>query len=132
MKWLLSMIISRERVFIIRVYTEITDMYRRAWRYQSGTQNRKSNKNKHINGKEKKGETTIYNDLQNITHQTKDWVTRTPPKSGGEHMCSGKISSSSSTSDTRPVTLVTNPVISLKSSTICAFSRCTLHAKIKK
>jgi hypothetical protein len=54
---------------------------------------------------------------------TKDWVTRTPPKFGGEHMCSGKISSSSSTSDTRPVTLVTNPVISLKSSTICAFSR---------
>ena len=41
------------------------------------------------------------NDLQNITHKTKDRVTRTR-----------KVSSSCSTSDTNRVTLVTNPVIS--------------------
>ena len=129
MKWLLSMIITRERVFIIRVNTEITDKHRRVWRYQSSTQNPKSNNYKHSNGqKKKKGETTIYNDVQHFAHKTKDWVTRTPPKSGGEHRCSGKISSSCSTSGTR---LVTNPVISLKSSIICAFSRCALHAKIR-
>ena len=131
MKWMLSMIISRERVFIIRVNTEITDKHRIVWRYQSGNQNRKSNKNKRSNGQKKKGEITIYNDLQNITYKTEDWVTRTTPKIGGEHRCSGRISSSCSTSDTRPVTLITNPVISLKSSIICTFFRCALHAIIK-
>ena len=46
------------------------------------------------------------------THQTKDRVTRTPLKTGGELRCSGRISSSSSTSGIRRVNLVTNPVIS--------------------
>ena len=46
------------------------------------------------------------------THKTKDQVTRTPLKTGGEFRCSGKVSSSCSTSGTRRVNLVTNPVIS--------------------
>ena len=46
------------------------------------------------------------------THKTKDRVTRTPLKSGGELRCSGRVSSSCSTSGTRRVSLVTNPVIS--------------------
>ena len=46
------------------------------------------------------------------TYKTKDRVTRTLLKTGGELMCSGRISSSCSTSDTRRVNLVTNPVIS--------------------
>ena len=46
------------------------------------------------------------------THKTKDRVTRTPLKTGGELRCSGRIGSSCSTSDTRCVNLVTNPVIS--------------------
>ena len=46
------------------------------------------------------------------THKTKDRVTRTPLKSGGELWCSGMVSSYSSTSGTRHVNLVTNPVIS--------------------
>jgi hypothetical protein len=46
------------------------------------------------------------------THKTKDRVTRTTLKTGGELMCSGRISSSCSTSGTRRVNLVTNPVIS--------------------
>jgi hypothetical protein len=31
------------------------------------------------------------NDLQNITHKTKDRVTSTPPKPGGELRCSGRV-----------------------------------------
>ena len=46
------------------------------------------------------------------TYKTKDRATRTPLKTGGELMCSGRVSSSCSTSDTRRVNLVTNPVIS--------------------
>ena len=46
------------------------------------------------------------------TYKTKDRVTRTPLKTAGELRCSGNVSSSCSTSDTRRVNLVTNPVIS--------------------
>jgi hypothetical protein len=45
-------------------------------------------------------------------YKSKDRVTRTPLKAGGELWCSGRISSSFSTSGTRLVNLVTNPVIS--------------------
>jgi len=47
------------------------------------------------------------NDLQNITHKTKDRA-----KPGAELMCFGRVSSSCSSSDKRRLTLVTNPVIS--------------------
>ena len=50
--------------------------------------------------------------LTNKTHQTKDRVTRTPLKTGGEHRCSGRVISFCSTSGTHRVNLVTNPVIS--------------------
>ena len=43
---------------------------------------------------------------------TKDRVTWTPLKNGGELGCSGRVSSSCSTSGTCHVNLVTNPVIS--------------------
>jgi hypothetical protein len=45
------------------------------------------------------------------TYKTKDQVTRTPLKTGSELGCSGRVSSSCSTSDTRRFSLVTNPVI---------------------
>jgi hypothetical protein len=45
------------------------------------------------------------NDLQNTTQKTKDWATRTPLKTGDEHRCSGRLSSSCSTSGIRPVTV---------------------------
>ena len=45
------------------------------------------------------------------THKTKDRVTRIPLETGGELGCSARISSSCSTSGTRRVYLVTNPVI---------------------
>ena len=45
------------------------------------------------------------------TYKTKDRVTRTPLKTEGELMCSGKVSSSCSTIGTRHVTLLTKPMI---------------------
>jgi hypothetical protein len=44
------------------------------------------------------------------TYKTKDRVTRTPLKTRGERRCSGRLSSSCSTSGTRRVNLVTKPV----------------------
>jgi hypothetical protein len=46
------------------------------------------------------------------TYITKDRVTRTPLKTGGELRCSGRVGSSCFTSRTRRGNLVTNPVIS--------------------
>jgi hypothetical protein len=46
------------------------------------------------------------------THKTKDQVTQTPLKTGGELRCYGRASSSCFTNGTRRVNLVTNPVIS--------------------
>jgi len=50
------------------------------------------------------------NDIKNITQKTKDRAKRTPQKTGGELSCSGRESSSCSTSDTRRVAPVTNTV----------------------
>jgi hypothetical protein len=44
-------------------------------------------------------------------HKTKDRLTRTQLKTGGELGCSGRVGISCSTSGTRRVNLVTNPVI---------------------
>jgi len=52
------------------------------------------------------------NYLQNTAYKTNDRATRTPLKTGDELMCSGRVSSSCSTSGTGRVTLATNPVIS--------------------
>jgi hypothetical protein len=49
--------------------------------------------------------------VQTTISKTKDRVTRTPLKTGDEIRCSERVSSSCSTSDTRRVNLVTNPVI---------------------
>ena len=62
---------------------------------------------KHIGQKKKdKGRPTKH------THKIKDRVTRIPQETGGELRSSGKVCSSYSTSDTRRVNLVRNPVIS--------------------
>jgi len=47
-----------------------------------------------------------------LGYKTKDRVTRTPLKTGGELRCFGRVSSSCFTSGTRRVNLVTNLVIS--------------------
>jgi hypothetical protein len=57
----------------------------------------------------------VQNDKQRSTKhtlKTKDRITRTPLKTGGELRYSGRVSSSCSTSNTRRVNLVTNTVIS--------------------
>jgi hypothetical protein len=47
-----------------------------------------------------------------LTHKAKDRVTRTSLKTGCELGCSGRVKTFCSTSGTRRVNLVTNPVIS--------------------
>ena len=59
--------------------------------------------------KSTKEQKTIY---KTHTHKTKDRVTRTPLRTGGELRCSRRKLCSCSTSDTRRINLVTNPVIS--------------------
>ena len=57
----------------------------------------------------------VHRDKQRSTkhaHKTKDQVTRTPLKTWSELRCFVRVSSSCSTSGTRRVNLVTNPVIS--------------------
>ena len=51
------------------------------------------------------------NDLQNTTHKTKDGATTNPTKRRGELRCSGRVSTSCSTSGTCRVNLITNLVI---------------------
>ena len=71
---------------------------------------RKAKTNRQHKGQKKKDK-IINNDLQKYTLKTKDQVARTPLKTGGDVRCSGRVNSSCSTSGTRPVNLVTNPVI---------------------
>ena len=82
---------------------------RRVWRYQRCNQNlqiegQKTQRQKEKGQKDKQWST-------NHTHKTKDRVTGTLLKTEGELRCSGRISSSCSTSGTRRVNIVTNPLI---------------------
>ena len=87
---------------------ECSFLARRVWRYQSGKGEiriRKSMKDRQHTGQKDKQRSTKH------THKTKDRVTRTTPKTGGELRYSGRISSSCSTSGTRRLNLVTDLVI---------------------
>ena len=94
---------------------------RRVWRYQREVfrirksryqreviRIRKSTDRQHNDQIQKDKRTN--NDLQNIQITYKDRVTRTPLWTGGELRCSERASSFCLTSDTRCVSLVTNPV----------------------
>ena len=83
----------------------------RVWRYQ------RSNQNPYIEEKQttqwpKEKVRKNKQRSRNHTYKTKDRVTRTPLKTGGELMCSGRVTSSCSISGTRRIKLVTNLVIS--------------------
>ena len=83
---------------------------RRVWRYQRG------NHNPYIEEEQTTQwpKETVQKDKQRSTkliYKTNDRVTRTPVKTSGELGCSGRVSISCSTSGTRRVNLVTNPVI---------------------
>ena len=51
------------------------------------------------------------NNLQSTIQETQDRETRTPLKTGDDIRCTGRVSSSCSTSTTRHVTLGTHPVL---------------------
>jgi len=84
---------------------------RRVWRYQRGNQNPYIEEEQTVQWPNEK----VQKDKQRskkYTHKTKDRVTRTQLKTGCELRCPRKVYSSCSTSGTRRVNLVTNPVIS--------------------
>ena len=68
-------------------------------------------KNRQHNNQQKMYKRTN-SDLQNIDIKLKDWVTRTPLKTGGDLRFSGTESTFCYTSGTCRVKLVTEPVIS--------------------
>jgi hypothetical protein len=59
------------------------------------------------------------------TYSTKDRVTRTPLKTGGELVYSGMVSSYCATNDTSRVNLVTNEISSFLSDKHCRKQRST-------
>ena len=80
---------------------------------KGATRNHKSKRDRQHNGqknkdKRTKGQTTS----SYTTHKTKDRVTGTQLKTGDELICSRRVSSYCSVSNTCCVNLVTNPVIS--------------------
>ena len=90
---------------------KLSNNIRRVWRYQRGNQNPYIEEEQTTQWPKEK----VQKDKQWSTkhaYKTKDRVTRTPLKTGGELRCSRSVSSSCSTSDTRRVNLVTNSVIS--------------------
>ena len=115
-KWMrqagLRLFICPSKVIIVRYdIAELCSLVRRVWRYQRGNQNPyiEEEQTKHW-PKEK-----VQKDKQRSikhTYKTKDRVTRSPLKPGGELRCFGRVGSSCSTSGTSHVNLLTNPVIS--------------------
>ena len=84
---------------------------RRVWRYQSGNQNPYIEEEQTTQWPKEKVQKDKNRSTKH-TYKTKDRVTRTPLKIGGELRRSGRERTSCSTSDIRRVNLVTNPVIS--------------------
>ena len=84
---------------------------RRVWRYQMGNQNPYIEEEQTTQWPKEKAQKDKQRPTKH-THKTKDWVTRTPLKTGDVLRCSERVSSSCSTGDTRRVNLVTNPLIS--------------------
>jgi hypothetical protein len=82
-----------------------------AKRYQRGDQNRYIEKEQTTQWPKEKAQKDKQRSTKH-TYKTKDRVTRIPLKTGGEFRWPGRVGSSCSTSDTRRVNLVTNPVIS--------------------
>ena len=91
-------------------HTTLKPIRIRVWRYQ------RSNQNPYIEEQTTQWPNEkVQKDKQRSTKhtdKTKDRITRTPQKTGSELMCSGRVSSSCSTSGTRRVNLFANPVMS--------------------
>jgi hypothetical protein len=81
------------------------DRYRKkSFENSKGVARSRKSKDRQDNGQRNEDKRTN-NDLQNTTQKTIDRATRTPLKTGGELCCSGRVSSSCSTSDTRRPTV---------------------------
>ena len=83
-------------------------LVRRVWRHQKGNQNPYIEEEQTTQWSKEK----VKQRSTKHTYRTKHRVTLTPLKTGREFRCSGRVSLSSSTSDTCRVNLVTNQVIS--------------------
>ena len=81
------------------------------WRYQRGNQNTYIEEKQTTQWPKEKEQKDKQRSSKH-TYKAKDRVTWTPLKTGGELRCSGRMSSSCSTSGTHRINLVTNPVIS--------------------
>jgi len=84
--------------------------FRRVWRYQRGNYNPYIEKEKTTQWSKEQVQKNKQRYTKH-TYKSKDRITRTPLKTGGELRWSRRVSSSCSTSGTRRVNLVTNPVI---------------------
>jgi len=101
-----------------RVYQSCRVVWR-VWRYIRGNQNPYIEEEQTTQWPEEKRQKDKQRSTK-CTHKTKDRVTRTPLKSGGELRCSWMVSSSCSTSGTRHVNLFTNPVYVILCLTVVA------------
>ena len=89
----------------IRLTIIYDEPLRRGWGYQRESESVNRRTDHTMVKKDKR----TNNDLQSTIHKTKDRLTRIILKTGDEAMCSGRVSSSCSTSGTRRVNLVTKP-----------------------
>ena len=85
-------------------------LYKKSLKIPKGYQNRYIEEEKTTQWPKKKVQKVKQRSTKH-TSKTKDLVTRTSPKSGGELRCSRRVSSSCSTGGTHHVNLVTKPVI---------------------
>ena len=76
---------------------------RKVWRYQRIIRSHKPKKDRQYNGQVKQDKRTKIDQQIIITQKTKDWPTGSPLKTEGKLRCSGRVSSSCSTFDTRRV-----------------------------
>ena len=107
LKWSQIVWSKRSRYFL----STIQHILRKSWRYQRDNQNPYIEEEQTTQWPKEK----VQKDKQRSTkhtYKTKNRVTRTPVKTGGELRCPGRVGSSCSTSGTRRANLVTNPVIS--------------------
>jgi hypothetical protein len=93
---------------VVSTYTDLIERniyhssfggFRRVWRYQRGNQNQYIEEEQTTQWSKEKGQKDKQRSTKH-TYKTKDWVTRTPLKIGGELSCSGMVSSSCSIGDT--------------------------------
>jgi hypothetical protein len=115
-KWMrqagLRLFMCPSKVIIVRYdIAELCSLVRRVWRYQRGNQNPYIEEEQTTHWPKEKVQKDKQRSIKH-TYKTKDRVTRTPLKPGSELRCSGRVSSSCSTSGTSHVNLLTNPVIS--------------------